>query len=162
MNINSKSISSGITPRAARMYTQGLPVGSGDRQQQGLSRRRQTVTMDWSGIQVLTAAHLSFVTEAKQEYIVQTTSVVRQMSGGIFPVLPVSRYHTPENTASSKMMHLTRPLNSQRRAQRAGLAMIWTFSVQDHAKNCQTHSSAASVQRAAAFTGQKLGRASEH
>lgn len=67
--------------------------------------------MDWSGIQVLTAAHLLFVTEAKQEYIVQTTSVVRQMSGGIFPlrpstsVLPVGRYHTPENTASSKMMH---------------------------------------------------------
>lgn len=100
VNINSKSISSGIqyTPRAARMYTQVLPVGVETDSSRDCSGGDTVVTMDWSGIQVLTAAHLLFVTEAKQEYIVQTTSVVRQMSGGIFPLRPSTSVLLPAAT----------------------------------------------------------------
>lgn len=97
-------------------HSSGSTCWSGDRQQQGLSRRRQH---GLSGIQVLTAAHLICSSpEAKQEHAVQTTSVARQMGEGIFLqrpssfVLPVSRYHTPGNTASGQMMHLTSPLDS--------------------------------------------------
>lgn len=105
-------------------HSSGSTCWSGDRQQQGLSRRRRQGLsrrrqQGLSGIQVLTAAHLICSSpEAKQEHAVRTTSVVRQMGGGIFlqrpstSVLPVSRHHTPGNTASGKMMHLTSPLDS--------------------------------------------------
>lgn len=91
VNINSRSISSGIqcTPRAARMYTQlRFCLLEGRQSNKDCPGGDTAVNMDWPGPYrnsgPYTCSFILFIIETKQEYIIQSTSVVRKMSAGIF------------------------------------------------------------------------------
>lgn len=67
---------------------QVLPAGGETESNRDCPGGDTAVNMDWPGPYrnsgPYTCSFILFITEAKQEYIVQSTSVLRQMSGGIF------------------------------------------------------------------------------